>query len=95
EKNKIKQLKWFEWTTMYSLISIDNEIFPNAIVQSRLAVHLIQTIQQMNHTSNQQMSQFILSRVQSSPALKRILKECLALTGNDQELQARCISLLD
>ncbi|CAF3388265.1 unnamed protein product [Rotaria socialis] len=95
EKNKTKQLKWFEWTTLYSLISIDNEIFPDAIVQSRLAVHLIQTIQQMNHTSNQQMSQFILSRVQSSPALKRILKECLALTANDQELHARCISLLD
>ena len=79
---------------MYSLISIDNEIFPGVIVQSRLAVHLIQTIQQMNHASNQQMSQFILSRVRSSPALKRLLSECLALTGNDQELHARCMPLL-
>jgi hypothetical protein len=91
----MKQLKWFEWTTIYSLISIDNEIFPNTIVQSRLGVHLIQTIQQLNNTSDQQLSQFILTRVQTSPALKRLLKECLALTGNDQELYARCISLID
>ncbi|CAF3378103.1 unnamed protein product [Rotaria sp. Silwood1] len=93
--NKMKQLKWFEWTTIYSLISIDNEIFPDAIVQSRIAVHLIQTIQQMNHISNQQMHQFILTRLRTSPALKRLLKECLTLTGNDPELHARCISLLD
>lgn len=92
----MKQLKWFEWTTIYSLISIDNEIFPDEVVQSRLAVHLIQTIQHMNNnSSHHQMHQFILTRVRSSPALKRILKECLALTGNDQELRARCISLLD
>ncbi|CAF3385637.1 unnamed protein product [Rotaria sp. Silwood1] len=93
--NKMKQLKWFEWTTIYSLISIDNEIFPDASVQSRIAVHLIQTIQQMNHISNQQMHQFILTRLRTSPALKRLLKECLTLTGNDPELHARCISLLD
>jgi hypothetical protein len=91
----MKQLKWFEWTTIYSLISIDNEIFPNSIVQSRLGVHLIQTIRQLNHTANQDLSQFILTRVRTSPALKRLLKECLALTGNDQELYAMCISLLD
>ncbi|CAF0894656.1 unnamed protein product [Adineta steineri] len=93
--NRTKQLKWFEWTTIYSLISIDNEIFPNTIVQSRLGVHLIQTIRQLNHTSDQQFNQFILTRVRTSPALKRLLKECLALTGNDQELYAMCISLLD
>ena len=91
----MKQLKWFEWTTIYSLISIDNEIFPNTMVQSRLGVHLIQTIQQLNRTSDQQFSQFLLSRVRTSSALKRLLKECLALTGNDQELYAMCISLLD
>ncbi|CAF1343226.1 unnamed protein product [Adineta steineri] len=93
--NRTKQLKWFEWTTIYSLISIDNEIFPNTTVQSRLGVHLIQTIRQLNHTSDQQFNQFILTRVRTSPALKRLLKECLALTGNDQELYAMCISLLD
>jgi hypothetical protein len=91
----MKQLKWFEWTTIYSLISIDNEIFPNTLVQSRIGVHLIQTVQQLNLTSDQQLSQLILTRVRTSPALKRLLKECLALTGNDQELYAMCISLLD
>jgi len=90
----MKQLKWFEWTTIYSLISIDNEIFPNTIVQSRIGLHLIQTIQ-LNNTSDQQFSQFILGRVRSSVALKQLLKKCLALTGNDQELYAKCISLID
>lgn len=93
--NRTKQLKWFEWTTIYLLISIDNEIFPNAMVQSRLGVHLLQTIQQLNNTSDQQFSQFILTRVRTSIALKKILKKCLDLTGNDQELYARCISLID
>jgi hypothetical protein len=91
----MKQLKWFEWTTLYSLISIDNEIFPNTIVQTRLGIHLIQTIQQLNNTSDQQLSQFILTRVRTSIALKQLLKKCLNLTGNDQELYARCISLID
>ncbi len=91
----MKQLKWFEWTTIYSLISIDNEIFPNTIVQSRLGIHLIQTIQQLNNTADQQFSQFILTRVRTSVALKGLLKKCLTLTGNDQELSARCISLID
>ena len=91
----MKQLKWFEWTTIYSLISIDNEIFPNTIVQSRLGIHLIETIQQTNHASNHQLNQFILARVRTSLALKRILKECVTLIGNDQELQARCMSLID
>ena len=65
------------------------------MVQSRLGVHLLQTIQQLNHTSDQQFNQFILTRVRTSDALKKILKKCLDLTGNDQELYARCISLID
>jgi hypothetical protein len=91
----MKQLKWFEWTIIYSLISIDNEIFPNTMVQSRIGIHLIQTIQQLNNTSDQQLSQYILTRVRTSIALKKLLKQCLTLTGNDQELYARCISLID
>lgn len=94
--NKMRMLKWFEWTTLYSLITIDNEIFPNANVQSRLAVHLIQTIRQMNHSSDQQQfSQFVINRLRISSALKQILKQCLTLTGDDQELHAMCFSLMD
>ena len=76
-------------------MAVDNEIFPNTMVQSRLGVHLIQTIRQLNSAADQPSSQFILARVRISPALKQILQQCLALTGNDQELHAMCISLLD
>ena len=94
--NKMRMLQWFEWTTLYSLITIDNDLFPNAHVQSRLGVHLIQTIRQMNHSSDQQQfSQFILNRLRISSALKQILKQCLTLTGDDQELRAMCFSLMD
>jgi len=88
-------LKWFEWTTIYSLISIDKEIFPNTLVQSLLGLHLIQVIQQLNNPTNPQFTEFILSRVRTSTALKNLLKKCLDVTGNDQELHARCISLID
>lgn len=93
--NRMKALKWFEWTTIYSLIAIDKEIFPNALVQSRLGLHLVQTLQQLNNTTDQQFTEFILSRVRKSEALKGLLRKCLELTGNDQELHARCISLID
>ena len=69
--------------------------FQMQLYKSRLGVHLIQTIQQLNNTSDQHLSQFILTRVRTSPALKGLLNECLVLTGNDQELYARCISLID
>ena len=91
----MRQLKWFEWTTLYSLIAIDNDLFPNTHVQSRLGVHLIQTIRQMNHSSDQQYSQVIINRLRISSALKQILKQCLTLTGDDQELNALCFSLID
>lgn len=88
--------KWFEWTTLYSLIAIDNDLFPNAQVQSRLGVHLVQTIRQMNHsTDQQQFSQFVINRLRISSALKQILKQCLTFTGDDQELHAMCFSLMD
>ena len=76
-------------------MAIDQDIFPNTMVQSRLGVHLVQTIRQLNSASDQPWSQFIVGRVRISPALKQILQQCLALTGNDQELHAMCISLLD
>lgn len=88
-------MKWFEWTTIYSLISIDKEIFPNTLVQSLLGLHLIQVIQQLNNPTNPQFTEFILSRVRTSTALKSLLKKCLDVSGNDQELHARCISLID
>ena len=78
---------------------MNNKIFPDTILQSRVAVHLIQTIQHINDTSQQNIHQFVLSSVRSLPTLKRMLKECLLLAGYlagyDQELRARCISLLD
>ena len=88
--------KWFEWTTLYSLNAIDNEIFTNAHVQSRLGAHLVQTIRQLNHsTDQQQFCQFVINRLRISSALKQILKQCLTLTGDDQELHAMCFSLMD
>lgn len=98
--NKVRQLKWFEWTTLYSLIAIDNDLYPNSHVQSRLGAHLIQTIRQINHhhhhaSEPNYFSQLILNRLRISSALKEILKQCLNLIGDDQELRAMCFSLID
>ena len=95
KSNRSKQLKWFEWTTIYSLIAIDDDFFANASILSRVAVHLIQTIQEINHTANPQFNQFILNRVRSSIALKRLLDKSRTLIGNDREFNALCLSLFD
>jgi hypothetical protein len=91
----MKQLKWFEWTTIYSLIAIDDDFFANGLVQSRLAAHLVDTIRQIHHSANPQFSHFIIDRVRTSRALKALLQQCIALTGNDQELNAVYLSLID
>jgi hypothetical protein len=92
----MKSFEWFEWTGMYSLISIDQDLFPNVIIQTRLGAHLIQTVRQSTtNTSTTQATQWILNRVRTSTSLKRLLQQCLTLTGNDQELNALCLSLMD